>query len=394
MAKAQHLIPISADWILMRIQKGKKVRLKNAKIEGVIDLSKLDLPTKTVDRTDFQKNVLKLPTECKIIDSLINISDSEFTGDVDFSNCIFNDISRFDGAAFSKGAVFDGATFSGYAVFDGATFSGYAGFDGATFGRDAVFDGATFSGNAGFDEATFSGNARFGGVTFGRDAVFDEATLSRGAGFDGATFRGNALFFRATFRGNALFFRATFSGDAVFSGCTFEGDVLTFRDATFTYPRIQEDACRRAKNVLAKAGNRDEEEYHFYREMVAKRIQKGIRGNSGRGLRDCLKRFFVHDVLEFIFIQMIFGYGVHPVRILLGWLAFVGMFAIIFWVKGVLEEPVQWYDYWWFSITTAATAGSAYKPLGLFRFIAGIEAILGTFMWAAFITTFARKFSR
>jgi len=254
----------------------------------------------------------------------------------------------------------------------------------------------------GFDEATFSGNARFGGVTFGRDAVFDEATLSRGAGFDGATFRGNALFFRATFRGNALFFRATFSGDAVFSGCTFEGDVLTFRDATFTYPRIQEDACRRAKNVLAKAGNRDEEEYHFYREMVAKRIQKGIRGNSGRGLRDCLKtdtrsfwRFFVHDALEFIFVQMIFGYGVHPVRILLGWLAFVGMFAIIFSVKGALEEPVQWYDYFWFSIATAATPGYAsYKPLGLSKFIAGIEAILGTFMWAAFITTFAKKFSR
>jgi len=167
-------------------------------------------------------------------------------------------------------------------------------------------------------------------------------------------------------------------------------------------PRIQEDACRRAKNVLAKAGNRDEEEYHFYREMVAKRIQKGIRGNSGRGLRDCLKtdtrsfwRFFVHDALEFIFVQMIFGYGVHPVRILLGWLAFVGMFAIIFSVKGALEEPVQWYDYFWFSIATAATPGYAsYKPLGLSKFIAGIEAILGTFMWAAFITTFAKKFSR
>ena len=106
-------------------------------------------------------------------------------------------------------------------------------------------------------------------------------------------------------------------------------------------------------------------------------------------------RFFVHDVLEFIFIQKIFGYGVYPFHLFGWWLIFVVTFAIIFSVKGALEEPVQWYDYFWFSIATAATPGYAsYKPLGLSKFIAGIEAILGTFMWAAFITTFAKKFSR
>jgi hypothetical protein len=66
-------------------------------------------------------------------------------------------------------------------------------------------------------------------------------------------------------------------------------------------------------------------------------------------------------------------------------------------LKGGLEQPEakQWYDYFWFSIATAFTPGYAlYKPESYFKFIAGIEAILGTIMWAAFITTFARKFMR
>jgi hypothetical protein len=33
-----------------------------------------------------------------------------------------------------------------------------------------------------------------------------------------------------------------------------------------------------------------------------------------------------------------------------------------------------------------------FKPLDDFKLVAGIGAILGTFMWAAFITTFARMF--
>ena len=516
MAEAQRLIPISADWILKRIQEGKKVRLKNAQINGDLDLGKLDLPTQKVARTDYQINTLRLPTECKIVSSPISISNTELKGDVNFSNCIFSGYARFDGATFSGYAQFDGATFREDAQFDGATFSRYARFDGATFRKDAGFEGASFNGrvksygsfnkrhgfeSTGFRDATFSGFTRFKrtsfshyagfegasfndarfkeasffdagfegasfrgyaefegvpfrgyagfkgasfsmgadfeGASFNMDAEFEEASFSMGADFKGASFRGYAGFKGATFRkdaefegasfsmdakfkgasfsmdakfkeasfsGYAGFERTSFSGRAKFEGAKFEGDILTFRDATFSHAQIQENACRRAKNVQAKAGNRDEEEYHFYREMEAKRIQKGIRGDSGLSLGECLRsdtysfwKLFFHDVLEFIFVQKIFGYGVHPFRLFGWWLAFVVIFAIIYSIKGAIEQPDarQWYDYLWFSIATAATPGYAlYKPLGLFKIIAGIEAILGTFMWAAFITTFARKFSR
>ena len=339
-----------------------------------------------------------------------------FSNNVWFRGATFSETAVFDGETFSKDVMFDGATFSGAAVFSEVTFSGAAVFDGATFSGAAMFDGATFSEASSLFRVTFNGDARFNRATFSGAVLFDESTFSGDAEFDGATFSGDAvfdgttfswavLFDGATFSGDARFDRATFSGDARFNRAKLEGDVLTFRDATFVHAISQERASRRAKNVLAKAGNRDEEEYHFYREMEAKRIQKGIKGNSGLVLGYLLLKaetgsfwkFFFYDVLEFVFVQKIFGYGVHPFRLFGWWLVFVVIFAVIYSINGAIEQPDtrQWYDYLWFSIATAATPGYAlYKPLGLFKIIAGIEAILGTFMWAAFITTFARKFSR
>jgi hypothetical protein len=53
-------------------------------------------------------------------------------------------------------------------------------------------------------------------------------------------------------------------------------------------------------------------------------------------------------------------------------------------------------DYIYFSIVSAAIPGyGGLNPkVGIYRGIAGFEAILGTFMWAAFITTSARKYMR
>ncbi|MHC1631257.1 MAG: ion channel [Methanotrichaceae archaeon] len=53
------------------------------------------------------------------------------------------------------------------------------------------------------------------------------------------------------------------------------------------------------------------------------------------------------------------------------------------------------YECVWFSISTAATPGYAmFHPNGFYQLVSGIEAIFGTFLWAAFIATFARKWMR
>jgi hypothetical protein len=57
------------------------------------------------------------------------------------------------------------------------------------------------------------------------------------------------------------------------------------------------------------------------------------------------------------------------------------------------EEPI---DYIWFSITTAITPGFAgYTPAnGIYKIVAGFEAIFGSMLWAVFLATFANKYFR
>ncbi len=114
--------------------------------------------------------------------------------------------------------------------------------------------------------------------------------------------------------GETLFISANFLEPVELSGTTFSGEILTFKKAIYLNPSSQEDACRRAKIVLESAGDREEAGYYFYREMEGKRRQK-----------DWYVRY-----PEFIFIQLIFGYGVHPFRLWAFWLGFVGVFALIY----------------------------------------------------------------
>jgi uncharacterized protein YjbI with pentapeptide repeats len=499
MAEARRLIPIPADWILKRIQKGKRVRLKNAQIYGNVDLSKLDLPTKSIDRTDYQRNILKLTTECKIISSPIEISGSEFTN-VNFSNClfdanaefeeaifggfdfegaIFNGDARFKGATFSwgawyrgatfnrdaifheaafdfgasfegatfndgadfcgatiqsafngtpiieaQGAIFKGATFNGYAFFIGASFDEGSRFDRATFNKgvsfrkatfewDVSFEGATIT-DASFAMVTFEGSAKLEHVTFSEDAGFEMASFKRDARFDRATFKEHVWFGGATFSSYAGFEGTTFNSIAGFVGVKFEGEGLTFRDATFTHAQSQEEACRRAKNVLAKAGNREEEEYHFYREMEAKRKQKGIYDTSNSPSKTyptlraenltVIWRLLWYDFIEHVFIQKMFGYGVHPKRLMISWAAIVLAFGMLYWYgKGIIGTQ-DWLDYFKVSFATAIAPGyiaaiinpgsGGYRLVPAYQFAAMMETIVGTFLWAGFIATFAKKYMR
>jgi Ion channel. len=152
----------------------------------------------------------------------------------------------------------------------------------------------------------------------------------------------------------------------------------------------QEECCRLAKIILDKHGNKEKADFHYYREMEAARKQKKL-----------IPRFF-----EWLLIQSVFRYGTSWYGVLFAWLGVVLLWGFIFfWWDGIrcnvgaqvmnkgfgkLVECI------YFSVITAATVGYGdYSPKpGIFQFLAGIEAIFGTFMWAAFITIFARKYMR
>ncbi len=394
---------VSADWILNRVQNGKRVRLKNAVIKGDLDTYKLVLPTEHVDRTESQLQQ-RLLSECKIIFSSIEITNSEFKGTVILSNCIFKQTISFTRTSFSEDAGFYGAIFTKNARFDEAIFT-----------KNARFDEAIFSEDARFDEAIFSTSSSFCGASFIGDAWFVQASFSRYVWFLRTTFNAFALFEGASFNAFVWFEGTSFNEYVWFEGTSFSGDILTFKDAYFADTYSQEYACRKAKNLLEKNGDREEAGYHFYREMEAKRKQKESNYRyidyesllfynetniTPTELKDLFK-YLRYNIFEYLFIQAIFGYGVHPLRLWGFWMGFAALFAILYWIGGGINnstpnQPLNLLDYLWFSITVAVTPGFAgYKPAtGIYQVLAGLEAIFGTFMWAAFITTFARKYMR
>jgi hypothetical protein len=254
---------------------------------------------------------------------------------------------------------------STYIRISNSQFGGDVFFSGSRFGV-ADFSGSKFSGFAYFSYSHFNENASFSGSQFDVVANFDESHFSKDAYFVGSQFRGVAYFMRSQ----------------------FGGEVLTFKDAIFKDPRSEEDACRRAKNVAEKSGNRIEAGNYFYREMEAKRKQKP----------------WYIQYPEFVLIQLIFGYGVHPEWLMYWWLLVVCAFAFIYAIGDGINGATGPLEYIEVSFATAIAPGyiaaiitpgsTGYRLLPEYHLWAMAETIVGTFLWAGFIATFAKKYMK
>ena len=240
--------------------------------------------------------------------------------------------------------------FSGIKIGGDVNF-GYADSKGDIWLRRAEIEGEVW-----FYRAKIKGDIRFNGTKIKKDVYFREAEISGNAWFNGVEIEGNAWFDTTEIKGQ-----------------------LTFYNTKFKHPRAQEHACAKAKAIFEKLGGREGADYHFYREMEAKRKQK-------------------NPVIRFVElpVQYIFGYGVHPWRVIATWLLTVFSLAFVYWLGNGVEAAESLVEYIYFSVVTAATPGyGGYKPVpGFYQGLASFEAIFGTFMWAAFIATFARKYMR
>ena len=325
--------------------------------------------------------------------------------------------ASFDRAEIVGDARFERAKIVGNALFSGAKIVGDARFKRAEIVGDARFERAKIVGNALFSGAKIDGNALFSGAKIGEyvlaygDAIigtawFDEAKIGRDASFNGAVIYGTAFFNGAEIGRDALFDLLEIKGK------------LSFRDAIFEKPEAQEESCRKAKRVWEEIGDRIEVDYYFYREMEAKRKLKYLKFSLTPILKLIRKLRLekrISNHIEFfekerriyrgfleLPIQYIFGYGVYPWRVIATWFITVFSLAFVYWYGNgiIIEENLLWWERIipsiYFSIVTAATPGyGGYKPAsGFYQGLASFEAIFGTFMWAAFIATFARKYMR
>jgi hypothetical protein len=327
---------ISASEILDKILKGEPVKCDNKRIVGNLDLSTLNLPTEHADRTEYQIKTLELPKECKIVSSSIRITNSEFNGKVDFSNCIFK-----------TDVYFRKTTFNGDADFKGATFSDSSYFRLATFNGDADFDGATFSGYADFRK----GYIYFRKAKFNRNAGFNGATFSGYANFRKVTFNGNADFKEAKFNSNADFNSATFNKDALFEGAKFEKELdLTFTEYKRLFIRWESISKTRHKWKLLENWNKScniiyddttylllienlknlgffedaDNCYYNYRIERRRQWQKKPKESPNK----------IYQFIDLV-LWLFYGYGVRPLRPLAGLVFLILAFGLLYPYLGV-----------------------------------------------------------
>ena len=343
--------------------------LKEKKVKDKVNKGDFNFEGAKLFKIDFSRNKIK---------NTLNFTESVIKINALFDGAKIDGDAWFDGAEIGGDAWFDGAEIGRDALFGGAEIGRDAWFGGAEIGRDALFGGAKIGRDALFGGAKIDGSALFDEAEIGRDARFDEAKIGRDARFDEAEIGRDALFGGAKIDGSALFDEAEIGRDASFHLTEIKGK-LNFKNAKFRIPNAQELACRKAKRICEGLGDRTEVDYYFYREMEAKRKQKNL----------------IIRLLE-VPVQYIFGYGTKWERVLIAWFSVVFGLAFLFWLGNGVENANSLWENIYFSIVTATTLGYGdYHPkLGFYQGVASFEAIFGTFMWAAFIAIFARKYMR
>jgi hypothetical protein len=350
------------NWKHKREQETREEFLKEIQ-DGITDFEGCIIPGFDYSGGKFEWSLVFMDA---IIKGSVFLNDITIEGNISFDDATVEGDISLGGAIIQENVFLRGATIKKDALFGDATIWEDVWLIEATIEGDVSFGNAIIKGSAWFWRTTIKKDALFGNATIWNDAWFREATIKGGTSFDMATIEGTASFEKATFGKNVTFLASN-------------THLLTFVDATFHDIREQETACREAKRTQEQAGNRELADYHFYREMEAKRKQR-------------------HPIMRFIELplQYLFGYGVYPSRVALTWLSIIALFTLVYWYGKAIEGTGSLLGYIYFSVITAATPGyGGYRPVsGVWQGVASIEAIMGTFMWAALIATFARKFMR
>ncbi len=262
-ARAGEGMPVvPAQEILDKIERGEPVEYDHVIVEGDLDLGKLELPKRHVNRTWDEIEYYGLSENASFVSSSIRISDSNINGNISFGNAIFSNLVDFSGSAFNGDADFRGSAFNGNASFEGSAFNGDAdfwdsAFNGNAYFRDSAFNGMPTSGarlstalptsgarlstaTAYFGDSAFNGDCRLQGLGFQRHCLLRGSAFNGTAYFMGSAFNGAAYFGDSAFNGTADFGDSDFNGDANFGGSDFNNS--DFSSAQFNSPVSFDDA--------------------------------------------------------------------------------------------------------------------------------------------------------
>ncbi len=184
-------------------------------------------------------------------------------------------------------------------------------------------------------------------------------------------------------------------GDVWFSTLTVKGG-LSLKRTAFKSLQAEENACRAAGRSYEKFGDRKAADTYFLREMRARRRQKNK-----------IAQFF-----EWLIADFTCRYGTDSIRPVVIWLILVLIvFPCIYYFGHGIAVSQPFFSLFphaeksfasaeYFSVVTATTLGygdlqpalTTLWHIPIFRILASLGAIFGTFMWVIFLTIFARKY--
>jgi hypothetical protein len=384
-----------------------------------------------------------------------DFTQAKFAGTANFRQTSFGRSASFWKAIFLADSNFQGAKFMGYASFQSAQLSGNADFRGANFNEELNMEFASFQGNAiflgsylakeanffraefwdvNFTGSHFQGKASFQGSCFQEDAIFEQAVFAGEAQFSDVSFLEEADFRSVQFCKEAFFRGTQFTGTANFSGSNFQKNldlanakiqVMRLFDVVFAgqidlhnanfarlevrWPTLCQHLAYDGAAYLSLAKNFRNQEwfedaddcYYHYRRM----------SQSGKTLvfrEKMLIKINWSKLLDAV-AWISCGYGVRPRNTVFLSCFLIILFALLFWMgDGIVVEPLNgagpsiappealnFLDNIYFSamVFTAKTQVKWF-PVGVFRYLATLEAVLGWLLLALFLVTLGRTMIR
>jgi hypothetical protein len=380
-------IEVDAVDVLHAICQGRDVRLTKCTVWGELDVNRFVRANDEFDVSCMDISVGALSSTV-IISTILSFNGCVFKGNVGFASP-WDSSSNLE-VVFKQDAMFNSSVFEGQARFSGAIFKGNAGFDGCVFKRIAVFREAVFHRRAMYRTAGFEGYGLFNGAEFKDEARFTNTCFNRGSNYTSVKFA------------SVVDFSGVYSKSK---------SVPVYDDIEFGLKRYGADETfwRFIKQSAQEAGHYRLSGEAFYNERCALFCQQFFGHNftelSGLGK---IKRLLygLRLVPEYLFGQLLFGYGERPMRILVASIMIIVLCGMFYWSPlAVLSDRVditinelEFLDGLYFSTTTFTTLGfgdmcpaSAHR---MTKLVVMFEATSGASLMALFVVCLSKRFSR
>jgi len=359
------------------------INLNHVKIFGDLIIDSLNITQISLDCASVKgsitincMNVSATFSFSDIICSSIQIDDSKFAGNIFLdgirsSTCIFNNNTinnnfRLKNSNSDYIKFFNNILKGSIIELSQNKIQGDLTFFKTKCEHELSLTDASVQNNLSFNECEVQGNTDLNGSIIGNNAIFIKTKFYQRLSLDCIKI-GNNLDLRETI----------ITGPFFLDTAKIDGQIFYDENNFYSY-HGKESIYRRSKKIAESVGDKFQADEFYFKEMHAKRKQKSI----------------VNQIIE-LPLEYVFSYGVKPLRLFGVWIIIILIFASLFWILRAIESTSAG-TYIYFSVVTAMTPGygGITPKTGLPQYIASIEAIIGTFLWACFIAFFIRKFVR